>query len=76
LCVKSLARWIAEGLGSSRGIPEPGRVSVTRKRMLKNAYGTMVKITRALGKKSTRRTTSFDIKDKKTFEEFLIVHYI
>ena len=39
LCVKSLARWIVEGLCSSEGILDPRRVSVVRKRQIKDAYG-------------------------------------
>jgi hypothetical protein len=46
LCVKALARWIVEGLCSSEGIPEPGRVSATRKRQLRSAYGMVVVIMR------------------------------
>jgi hypothetical protein len=37
LCVKSLARWIIEGLCNSERMPEPRRVSAARKRQLKNA---------------------------------------
>ena len=46
LCVKALERWIVEGLCSSKGIPEPGRVSATRKRQLKSAYDMVVVIMR------------------------------
>jgi hypothetical protein len=42
LCVKALERWIVEGLYISERMPEPRRVSVTRKRQLKN--GTVAKL--------------------------------
>jgi hypothetical protein len=47
LCVKALARWIFEGLCSSEGIPEPGKVIATRKRQLSSAYGMVVVIMKA-----------------------------
>jgi hypothetical protein len=46
LRVKALARWIVDGLCSSERIPEPGRVSSTRKRQLRNAYGMVASIRR------------------------------
>jgi len=46
LGVKSLARWIVEGLCRSVGIPEPERVSEIRKRKLKYDYGMVVVIMR------------------------------
>jgi hypothetical protein len=46
LCVKSLERWIIDGLCSSERMPEPGRVSATRKRQLRNAYGMVASIRR------------------------------
>ena len=50
LCVKSLARWSTEGLHRSQGIPKPGRVSETRRRQLKDAYGMVVVIMRVCQK--------------------------
>jgi hypothetical protein len=44
--VKVLARSIVEGLHSSEGIPEPRRVSETRKRQVKDAYGMVASIRR------------------------------
>jgi hypothetical protein len=44
--VKALARWIVEGLSSNEGMPEPGWVSATRRRQLKDAYGMVVSIRR------------------------------
>ena len=44
--VKSLERWITEGLCSSEGIPERRRVSATRKRKLKYDYDMVVVIMR------------------------------
>jgi hypothetical protein len=46
LGVKALERWIIEGLCSSEGIPEPGKVSAARKRQLKDAYGMVAIIMR------------------------------
>jgi hypothetical protein len=37
--VKSLGRWIIEGLCSSEGILDPREVSEIRKRQLKGDYG-------------------------------------
>jgi hypothetical protein len=44
--VKDLERWIDERLCSSGGMPEPRRVSATRKRQLKDAYGMVAAIRR------------------------------
>jgi hypothetical protein len=44
--VKDLERWIDEGIRSSEGMPEPRRVSATRRRQLKDAYGMVVSIRR------------------------------
>jgi hypothetical protein len=46
LYVKALARWIVEGLRSNEGMYEPGRVSATRRRQLKDAYDMVASIRR------------------------------
>jgi hypothetical protein len=44
--VKALETWITEGLCSSEGILEAGKVSATRRRKLKDAYGMVAAIRR------------------------------
>jgi len=46
LCVKSLARWITEGLCNNEGIHEPRRVSAPSNMQIKDAYGMVVFIMR------------------------------
>ena len=45
-CVKDLEIWITKGMCSGEGTPEPGRLSATRKRQLRSAYGMVVFIMR------------------------------
>jgi hypothetical protein len=45
--VKSLERWIIEGMCSSEGMLDPGRVRATKRRELKDAYGMVASIRRA-----------------------------
>jgi len=44
--VRALERWIIEGMCSSDEVPKLGRVSETRNRELKYAYGMVVIIMR------------------------------